>query len=92
MSDAATVTCFVLGSQIKGTEAGIDTKYDGRVTIIPMTYATFVKRAEKRMLGLRDKLKDVPFLKAQGLDADAFLTPQHPRQANLFDDEAQTGR
>lgn len=76
----------------ESTEAGIDTKYDGRVTIIPMTYATFVKRAEKRMLGLRDKLKDVPFLRTQGLDAEAFLTPQHPRQAVLFGDAAQTGR
>lgn len=83
LTEAATVTCFVLGSQIKGTEAGIDTKFDGRVTIIPMTYATFVRRAEKRMLGLRDKLKEAPFLKAQGLDGDAFLTPQYPRQSGL---------
>lgn len=66
--------------------------YRGRVTIIPMTYATFVKRAEKRMLGLRDKLKDVPFLRTQCLDAEAFLTPRYPRQAVLFGDAAQTGR
>ncbi|TKV70362.1 ATP-binding protein [Rhizobium sp. AU243] len=92
LTDSATVTCFVLGSQIKSTEAGIDTKYDGRVTIIPMTYVTFVKRAEKRMLGLRDKLKDVPFLKDQGLDTEAFLRPQHPRQNSLFNVAAQTRR
>lgn len=93
LTDAATVTCYVLGSQIKSTEAGIDTKQDGRVTIIPMTYATFVKRAEKRMLGLRDKLTGAPFLQTQGLDADAFLTPQHPRQIGLsFDDPSPTAR
>lgn len=87
LTDSAKVTCYVLGSQIKSTEAGIDTKFDGRVTIIPMTYATFVKRAEKRMLGLREKLKEAPFLKTQGLDADAYLIPQHPRQSGLsFDD------
>lgn len=83
LTDAATVTCYVLGSQIKSTEAGIDTKYDGRVTIIPMTYATFVKRAEKRMLGLREKLKDAPFLHTHGLDPDAYLTSQYPRQIGL---------
>jgi hypothetical protein len=27
-------------------------------------------------LGLRDKLRDVPFLQAHGLDAQAFLEPQ----------------
>lgn len=83
LTDAATVTCYVLGSRIKSTEAGIDTKYDGRVTIIPMTYGTFVKRAEKRMLGLRDKLKDAPFLQAGGLDPDAYLASQYPRQIDL---------
>ena len=58
-----------------------------------MTYATFVKRAEKRMLGLRDKLKDAPFLRTQGLDTDAYLTPQHPRQSSLsLDDPVQAAR
>lgn len=73
LSNGATVTCYVLGSKIKSTEAGTDTKLDGRVTIIPMTYDTFIRRAQKRMLGLRDKLRDAPFLREQGVDADAFL-------------------
>ena len=81
LTDAATVTCFVLGSRIKSTEAYIDTKRDGRVTIIPMTYTTFVRRAEKRMLGLRDKLRDAPFLREHGVDAEAFLKVQRPGQA-----------
>ncbi|WP_459568357.1 ATP-binding protein [Bradyrhizobium diazoefficiens] len=75
LSAGATVTCYVLGSKIKNTESGIDTKLDGRVTIIPMTYDTFIRRAQKRMLGLRDKLRSAPFLREHGVDADAFLNP-----------------
>ena len=51
------------------------TERSGRVTIIPLTYNTFVRRAEKRMLGLRDKLKEAPFLKQRGLDSEAFIKP-----------------
>jgi hypothetical protein len=83
LTDAATVTCFVLGSRIKSTEAYSDTKRDGRVRIIPMTYETFVRRAEKRMLGLRDKLRNAPFLRAHGVDAEEFLRVDQPRQASL---------
>jgi hypothetical protein len=83
LTDTATVTCYVLGSRIKSTEAYSDTKRDGRVTIIPMTYETFVRRAEKRMLGLRDKLRNAPFLRAHGVDADEFMKVDQPRQASF---------
>jgi hypothetical protein len=83
LTDAATVTCFVLGSRIKSSEVYSDTKRDGRVTIIPMTYETFIRRAEKRMLGLRDKLRNAPFLRAHGVDADEFLKVDQPRQASF---------
>jgi hypothetical protein len=83
LTDAATVNCFVLGSRIKSTEAYSDTKLDGHVRIIPMTYETFVRRAEKRMLGLRDKLRNAPFLRALGVDAEEFLKVDQPRQASL---------
>jgi hypothetical protein len=83
LGDSALVTCFVLGSQIKGTETGNDTKLDGRVTIVPMTYTTFVRRAEKRMLGLRDKLRDAPFLREHGMDANEFLRVPQPRQTSF---------
>ena len=33
-----------------------------------MTYSAFIRRAEKRMLGLREKLKEAPFLKEHGVD------------------------
>ncbi len=83
LTESASITCYILGSKIERAEAGEDTKWDGRVKIIPMTYSTFIKRAEKRMLGLRDKLRDAPFLQASGFDAEAFLQPQLPRQTTL---------
>jgi hypothetical protein len=83
ITEAATITCYVLGSRIDPAEAGDDTKWNGRVTIRPMSYLTFVKRAEKRMLGLRQKLRDAPFLREHGLDAESFMQPQHPRQRDL---------
>jgi hypothetical protein len=38
------------------------------LTIQPMAYDVFIRRAERRMLGLRDKLRDAPFLQGQGID------------------------
>ncbi len=85
ITDATTTTCYVLGSKIHAAERGHRTEWDGRVTIIPMTYDTFVRRAEKRMLGLRDKLKEAPFLKERGLDGDAFLKPPQPNTEDLLE-------
>ncbi|MEN5229742.1 ATP-binding protein [Brevundimonas naejangsanensis] len=82
LTESARITCYVLGSHLDPNEASEDTKWDGRVRIIPMTYDTFTRRAEKRLLGLRQKLKDAPFLKDLGLDADAFIAPP-PGQATL---------
>jgi len=77
-------TCYVLGSRIHSAERGHRTEWDGRVTIIPMTYDTFVRRAEKRMLGLREKLRDAPFLKERGLDGEAFVAPLKPEAEDLL--------
>lgn len=84
VTPATQTTCYVLGSRVNAREAGEDTKENGRVRIIPMAYSTFVKRAEKRMLGLRDKLKDAPFLRESGIDPDAFLESPYPRQKSLL--------
>lgn len=84
ITEATTTTCYVLGSKIHAAERGHRTEWDGRVTIIPMTYDTFVRRAEKRMLGLRDKLKDVPFLRERGLDSEAFLRVPQADTADLL--------
>ena len=83
VDNSTIITCYVLGSEVDPAEAGDETKNDGRVTIRAMTYSTFVRRAEKRMLGLRNKLRDVPFLKEQGIDPDTYMQPQQPRQGDL---------
>lgn len=82
LTDAARITCYVLGSQLDPNEASEDTKWDGRVRIIPLTYDAFTRRAEKRLLGLRQKLKDAPFLKDLGVDAETYIAPP-AGQANL---------
>lgn len=84
VTDMTETTCYVLGSRIHSAERGHRTEWDGRVTIIPMTYDTFVRRAEKRMLGLREKLRDAPFLKEQGLDGEAFIAPSKPDVDDLL--------
>ncbi|MBX3574289.1 MAG: ATP-binding protein [Mesorhizobium sp.] len=68
-------TCFVLGSRVSPTQASERIEWEGRVKIRPMSYDTFISRASARMLGLREKLKDAPFLKAAGVDAEAFIEP-----------------
>lgn len=83
VTEASTVTCYVLGSRVDSTETGERSEWNGRVRIIPMTYNVFIRRAEKRMLGLRDKLRDAPFLKDLGLDAEAYLEPPKGIQTNL---------
>jgi len=84
VSDITATTCYVLGSRIYAAECGHRTEWDGRVTIIPMTYDTFIRRAEKRMLGLQQKLKEAPFLKEKGLDGEAFLEQPKSDTGDLF--------
>jgi len=67
------VTCFVLGSIVEQTENSDTTHWDGRVPIRPMSYDVFIRRAEKRMLGLRDKIRDAPFLRGQDIHFEAFI-------------------
>jgi hypothetical protein len=76
VSRGTDVTCFILGSNIDQAEAGDRKEWDDRVLIRPMLYNVFIKRAEKRMLGLRDKLRDAPFLQEHGINAREFLEPQ----------------
>jgi len=83
LTKAAKVTCFVLGSQVDPTESSDDTRWDNRVRIRPMSYNTFIRRAEKRMLGLRGKLRDAPFLKEHGIDGHEFLEPRRRFQEEL---------
>jgi hypothetical protein len=77
------VNCFVLGSK-RDPHEGIRKEEDGRVIIQPMTYNTFIRRAEKRMLGLRHKLKTAPFLQQHGLDAEGYIEAPRPSRPDLF--------
>ena len=76
VTSATTVTCYVLGSRVDPAEASDRTEFERRVTIMPMLYNVFIKRAEKRMLGLREKLSDAPFLREQGVDGRDFIEPR----------------
>lgn len=71
---ATQVTCFVLGSELDDIEG--EDRTEGNIVIRPMAYNVFIKRAEARMLGLRDRLRDAPFLKEQGVDGEAFVKSQ----------------
>lgn len=77
----AKVDCFVLGDRIAAGENEPTTK--GEVTIYPMLYDTILNRAEKRLLNLRAKVKDAPFLLEQQEDLEKFLSPVHVIQPEL---------
>lgn len=68
LTGTSKVTCFVLGSKVEQADSEVTTEAAGRVHIHPMAYDAFVRRASRRMLGLREKLRDAPFL--QGIDLD----------------------
>ena len=77
-----TVNCFVLGSK-RDPHEGVRKEEDNRVVIEPMTYNTFIRRAERRMLGLRQKLSAAPFLQQHGLDAEGYVTMPRPSRPDL---------
>jgi hypothetical protein len=89
LSPAARVHCFVLGSRIDPSEIEPDKKGDA-VKITPLLYETFIRRAEKRMLNLYDKMKDAPFLAQHGINAAEYLQPlQEPAEPELALGNAQ---
>jgi hypothetical protein len=67
LTKTSTVTCFVLGSKVDPNEVD-DTTHGSKVTVRAMSYETFVRRAERRMLGLRSKLRSAPFMQGQDID------------------------
>jgi len=77
------VDCFVLGSK-RDPHESIRKEEDDRVVIEPMTYNTFIRRAERRMLGLREKLRTAPFLQQHGLDAEGYVSAPQPSRPDLF--------
>ena len=81
VTEATLTTCFVLGSRVDPAEASATKHMNDRVVIQPMAYETFIRRASARMMGLRDKLRDAPFLKEHGVDGVAFSEPAEPELA-----------
>ena len=77
------VHCFVLGSEIDPAEADPITRGYDRVIISPMAYPTFIRRGVRRMMNLRVKLRDTPFLREQNFEVSAFLDPTKPKQSDL---------
>lgn len=71
LAKTSTVTCFVLGSKVDPTESDDTTHGNGKVTVRAMPYETFIRRAERRMLGLRKQLRSAPFMQAEDLDGSA---------------------
>ncbi|MET4173883.1 hypothetical protein ABIB99_004983 [Bradyrhizobium sp. LA6.1] len=74
LTKTSTVTCFVLGSKVDPNEVD-DTTHGNKVTVRAMSYETFVRRAERRMLGLRSKLRNAPFMQGQDLDGQSEQMP-----------------
>lgn len=83
VTEATSVSCFVLGSKVDPTE-GESSRWNERVKIRAMPYNTFIRRAEKRMLNLRQKLQDAPFLRDQGFSASEFVENTPSQQQRLI--------
>src|SRR5690606_28567680 len=77
------VHCFVLGSELDPAEADPVTRGYDRVIICPIAYPTFIRRGERRMMNLRDKLQDAPFLRDKGIDVSRYGEPLQPSQASM---------
>lgn len=77
------VVGYVLGDRIDEGE-NEPFKQGDHVVIRPMLYTTFVRRAEKRMLNLRDRLLEAPFLK------DAMTAFERPVETAISGQEELT--
>lgn len=75
---------FVLGDRMDEGEEE-PSKHGDNVTIFPMLYDTILRRAEKRMLNLYEKVGDAPFLQAQDPALETFVAPIPVVQAQLLE-------
>lgn len=62
------VHCFVLGSEIDPAEADPITRGYDRVVISPIAYPTFIRRGERRMMDLKNKLSEAPPMVMRNID------------------------
>jgi len=68
LTERTQVRGFVLGKTINPVDRGEKKEMDDRVRIRPLAFDWVLNRAESRLLKLRDKIKEAPFLKDQGID------------------------
>lgn len=71
LSERTRVQGFVLGRRINPVDREERTERNGRVKILPLDFDTVLKRADSRLLNLREKIKTAPFM--QRPDVDAYL-------------------
>jgi len=84
---ATRVDGFILGDEIEQGEEEVRT--DGeQVKIAPMLYDTILRRAEKRLLNLHEKVKDAPFLVEQRDQLKKFMEPVTVVQPGMLRDAA----
>lgn len=83
ISKATKVDGYILGDQIEQGEGSMRTEDDSQVRIIPMLYDTILKRAEKRLLNLYEKVKDAPFMEEQKEELKKFTSPLDIHQQSL---------
>jgi len=69
------VRCFVLGSEVDDLESSAREDMEGTVVIQPLLFDTVLQRAESRLLKLRERVKDAPFLRDHRSEIEAFLAP-----------------
>jgi len=87
MKKTTKVDCFVLGSIFEPGEEDLITHGD-EVRVIPMLYETILKRAEKRLLNLNERVKTAPFLLVQKQELKKFLEPVPVVQDELLSVQA----
>jgi hypothetical protein len=76
------VDCFILGDRIESGESEPRTIGDS-VKISPLLYDTIIRRAEKRLLNLYEKVQGAPFLTEQREELAEFLEPVRVVQVQI---------
>jgi hypothetical protein len=68
ITERTEVQCFVLGRTIRQVDRSERTEMGGRVKIRPLDFEWVLQRADSRLLKLREKIKNAPFLREAELD------------------------
>jgi hypothetical protein len=72
ITEAARVTCFVLGSKVEQTENSDTTHWDGRVTIRPMSYDVVIRSRGEEDARPKGQNPRCAILRGQNIDVAAF--------------------